>query len=74
MPIFEDLKTLHGGQEYIYERPVVAGDKLKCTKEIVDVQTKQGKTGPMTLIITEDWGEDLSGNLVFLGRRTIILR
>lgn len=70
---FELSRVLHGEQEYIYERPIVAGDALRCQSTVVDVYERAGKLGSMTFMVSEVRGEDLNGNLVFTGKSTIIL-
>jgi len=68
-------RTLHGGQEFIYKRPIVAGDILRCVSEVVDVFEKDGKNGEkMLFIILETKGEDLEGEYVFSSKTTIIYR
>ncbi|KKB35194.1 MaoC family dehydratase N-terminal domain-containing protein [Bacillus thermotolerans] len=67
-------RTLHGAQEFIYERPIVAGDTLRCTNYLADIFEKEGKSGTMTFFILETRGEDLSGNLVYRSKTTIIYR
>ncbi|WP_227937911.1 MaoC family dehydratase N-terminal domain-containing protein [Alkalihalobacillus deserti] len=67
-------RTLHGAQEFLYERPIVAGDVLRCTNQLVDIFEKDGKSGTMTFYILETRGEDLKGNLVFRSKATIIYR
>ncbi|MFC7441088.1 MaoC family dehydratase N-terminal domain-containing protein [Laceyella putida] len=71
---FELSRVLHGEQEYSYERPIVAGDILRCVNRVVDVYERQGKLGTMTFLVTEIRGEDLDGKLVFCGKSTAILR
>lgn len=66
-------RTLHGEQEYEYERPLVAGDILRCRSELVDVYERQGKE-LMTFYIIETRGEDENGQLVYKSRATIIQR
>ena len=67
-------RTLHGEQEFIYERPIVAGDVLSCSNELVDVYEKESKNKKMTFYILETRGEDEKGNLVYRSRTTIIYR
>jgi acyl dehydratase len=71
---FDAKWSLHGAQEYIYERPIVAGDVLRCNGEIVDVYQRQGKSGKMTFVVMEERGEELEGNLVFRVKKTLIMR
>lgn len=67
-------RTLHGAQEFIYERPIVAGDVLFCSSQLVDVYEKESKQKKMTFYILETRGEDEQGNLVYRSRTTIIYR
>lgn len=68
-------RTLHGCQEFIYKRPIVAGDVLRCVSEVVDTFEKEGKKGgKMYFIIIETKGEDLDGNHVYSSKTTIIYR
>ncbi|SDH24864.1 Acyl dehydratase [Alteribacillus persepolensis] len=66
-------RTLHGEQEFVYERPIVAGDILHCISELVDVYERDGKR-KMTFYVLETRGEDSNGSLVYTGRTTIIYR
>jgi len=72
---FELSRVLHGGQEYSYARPIVAGDVLRCVHQVLDVYEREGKQGgKMTFLVTQVQGEDLDGQLVFTSTSTIILR
>lgn len=71
---FEPSRVLHGGMEYLYERPIVAGDILRCYSSVVDVYEREGKIGKMTFLVQETRGEDLDGNLVYRGKNTLIVR
>ena len=66
-------RTLHGGQEFSYERPIVAGDIIRCVATLTDVYEKEGQR-PMTFYILETRGEDVNGNLIYTSKSTIILR
>ncbi len=68
-------RTLHGEQEFNYERPIVAGDILHCITKLVDAYEKEGKKGgKMTFFILETQGNDLEGNKIYTSRTTIIYR
>ncbi|SEN42786.1 MaoC family dehydratase N-terminal domain-containing protein [Lihuaxuella thermophila] len=71
---FELSRVLHGEQEYSYNRPIVAGDVLRCENKVIDVYERTGKLGAMTFLVTEMRGWDLEGNPVFRGKSTAILR
>jgi acyl dehydratase len=46
-------RTVHGGCEWEYRKPVVAGDELRLRERVVDISTKQGRSGEMTFIVSE---------------------
>lgn len=66
--------VLHGAQDYQYERPVKAGDRLRCRTRVADVYQREGRLGAMTFLILEIEGRDESNRAVFRGRTTAILR
>lgn len=66
--------VLHGGEEYVYERPLRAGDRITCRRRIADVYEREGRIGHMTFVVSETEGRDPDGHLVFRGRSTIIVR
>ncbi len=70
----ELARTLHGEQEFIYERPIVAGDVLRCHAELVDIYEREGSKGTMTFFVVETRGEDQDTNLVYTAKTTIIYR
>ena len=68
-----DMKRiLAGGAEWEFFRPLMAGDELTVRSRVVDVETKQGKRGQMTLITREVSYFDASGELVQRMRSTVI--
>jgi len=67
-------RMLHGGEEYIYERPIRAGDRITCVRRVVDTYVKQGSSGTLNFLITEQEGRDSDGNLVYRSRSTVIVR
>jgi hydroxyacyl-ACP dehydratase HTD2-like protein with hotdog domain len=67
-------RILHGGEEYVYERPIRAGDRITCVRRIVDTYVKKGGSGTLNFLITEQEGRDPDGNLVYRGRSTVIVR
>ena len=71
---YDLARVLHGAQEYRYERPLRAGDRVRCRSRVADVYQRQGRLGPMTFIILDLEGRDESGAPVFTGRTTAILR
>jgi hypothetical protein len=68
-----DRLLLSGGEEFIYERPLRAGDRITCVRRVVDTYVKSGRRGAMTFIVFEKEGRDLQGALVFRARNTLII-
>jgi len=67
-------KLLHGEQEYEYFRPIRPGDKLTCKLKIKDIYTKEGKAGPMDMVVTEtDYVND-KGELAARARAVLVIR
>jgi hypothetical protein len=71
---FDLARVLHGAQEYRYERPLRAGDRLRCRVRVADVYRRHGSLGEMTFLILAMEGTDESGSPVFTATTTAILR
>jgi len=71
---FDLARVLHGAQEYQYERPLRAGDRVRCRVRVADVYHREGRLGEMTFLILAMEGQDESGSPVFTGTTTAILR
>jgi acyl dehydratase len=71
---FDLARVLHGAQEYRYERPLRAGDRVRCRVRVADVYQRTGRLGEMTFLILAMDGTDESGSLIFTGTTTAILR
>ena len=71
---FDLARVLHGAQEYRYERPLRAGDRVRCRVRVADVYRRQGRLGEMTFLILVMEGRDESGTSVFTATTTAILR
>jgi acyl dehydratase len=67
-------KLLHGEQEFVYERPVYAGDRLTVTGRIAEAYAKEGKAGVMDFLVTETRATDENGQLVFTARSTAVIK
>ena len=70
----EPARFIHGEQEYAYERPLHAGDRITCQARIADVAEKETKLGRATFVVVESEGRDDDGVLVFTGRATVLVR
>lgn len=67
--------VLHGEQEFVYHRPIVAGDELSCEGKVTDLYTKESSSGKaMTFLVTEDVYRDADGNPVLTSRMNLIHR
>ncbi len=71
---FDLARVLHGAQEYRYERPLRAGDRVRCRVRVADVYRRHGRLGEMTFLILAMEGMDESGSPVFTATTTAILR
>ncbi|HLZ07219.1 MAG TPA: MaoC family dehydratase N-terminal domain-containing protein [Chloroflexota bacterium] len=67
-------RVLHGGEEYVYERPIKAGDRITCVRQVTDTFVKQGSSGTLNFLVTEQEGRDAEGKLVYRSRSTVIVR
>jgi acyl dehydratase len=68
----ELTRSLNGGTEFEFRSPVLAGDELVATSEIVDiVERVSGSIGRM-LLITRETTFDRGGETVALMRATVI--
>ncbi|MBI3071667.1 MAG: MaoC family dehydratase N-terminal domain-containing protein [Deltaproteobacteria bacterium] len=67
-------KLLHGEQEFRFERPIVAGDRISVVGEIVDVGEKVGKSGVMKSLTVAVRGVDAANRLVFESCSTVLIR
>lgn len=67
-------KTLHGEQDYTFNRRLYAGERIKCVERVVDVYEKTGKNGILKFIVNEKKGYDDSDKLIFIERLTVVVR
>ncbi len=65
--------VLHGGQEFIFERPLFAGDVLKGEPGETKSYEKKGRRGgTMKFIESETIFRDAQGEIVLRSRNTLI--
>ncbi len=67
-------RTMAGGQEVEYVRPIRPGDALTRRSRISDIDERQGSTGPLVFTITETTYRDAAGEVVVVVRSTSISR
>jgi acyl dehydratase len=70
----DPARFLHGEQEYVYERPIRAGERITCIARIANVTEKETKVGTATFVVAEIEGRDDTGAPVFTGRSTLLVR
>jgi len=69
----DPARFIHGNEEYVYERPLRAGDEILCTRTITDLFVKEGRLGQMTFVVATLEGREPNGSLVFTGKTTVII-
>lgn len=71
-----DMKrVLHGEQHFFYKRPLEVGDRLRCKQKVVDVSTKEGKSGGMDFLTIDSIFSDAdSGEEVCTLRGVTVIR
>jgi acyl dehydratase len=67
-------KLLHGEQEFFFERPLYAGDRLTLHARLAEASVKQGKSGPMDLLVIETVASDERGAVVYRTRSTAVIK
>ncbi|HYM91535.1 MAG TPA: MaoC family dehydratase N-terminal domain-containing protein [bacterium] len=71
----DPARVLHGEEEFVYERPLRAGDRVTCIRRIVDVYERRGRRlGPLACVVIETEGRDPQGTLLYRGRSTLLVR
>jgi acyl dehydratase len=64
---------VHAEQEFLYQRPVIAGEKYVITGKVHDIWEKEGKSGILDFVTFEAKAlEEKSGQHVFTARMTLI--
>ncbi|QQK76425.1 MaoC family dehydratase N-terminal domain-containing protein [Salicibibacter cibarius] len=68
------VKVLHGEQEYEIIGDIYAGDHVTVTSKVIDVRVKEGASGGMNLITTENIYTNQHDKKVAIARSTTIER
>lgn len=71
---FDLAHVLHGEEEYEYERPLQAGDRLQVQRKVVDYKERTTSMGTMAILVLETEGRDDGDALVYRARSTILIR
>lgn len=67
-------RILAGEQRFTYSRLIFSGDTLTCRVVFRGVDSKEGKSGRMEIILQEIVGEDHEGNHVFTNSKSTVYR
>jgi hypothetical protein len=65
---------LHGEQEFVYHRPLVAGERLRFEGVVKDIYAKQSGERTMTFMVIEDTYTDEAGQPVLTSIMNLIHR
>lgn len=69
----EHTQVLHGEQEYEYTRPLYAGDTVSVRQRVASLR-QSARAGGMAIMTLEQLGDTSTGERVFTGRATVIVR
>lgn len=61
-----------GEQGFRLHRAIVAGDRLTCRLILIAVERKEGRSGPLTLLVQDLDGREDDGAPVFTNRRVAV--
>lgn len=70
----EGIRVMGGGEKMRFHKPVVAGTEVALTSELIDVSMKEGKKGPLTLLVFDNTFTDQHGDVLCVCVRTVIVR
>lgn len=65
---------IHGEQEFTYAHPIFVGDVIYCSRRLVNVYERNGKSGKMTFVVFEQEGRNQAGRRCFTALSTVIIR
>lgn len=66
--------TIHGGDSYEFHEPMIVGDLITVSGEVSETSVKQGKAGPMGMIVTRREFRNQHGRLCAVMSTTNIRR
>jgi acyl dehydratase len=66
--------TVHGEDEYEFHEPVIVGDEIAMQMTITDARLKQGRSGPLGIVVEERRFTNQLGRLCAVLRTTLIRR
>ena len=64
---------IHGEQTFHYARPLLVGEDVYCYSKVKNYFEKKGNFGEMGFLVIENYGEDVSGALIFSSTSTVVI-
>jgi hypothetical protein len=64
---------IHGEQTFHYERPLLVGEEIYCYTKVKNYFEKKGTFGEMGFLLIENYGEDMTGNIIFSSTSTVVI-
>ena len=64
---------IHGEQTFHYQRPLRVGEEIYCSTKVKNYFEKKGNFGEMGFLVIENYGEDVSGALIFSSTSTVVI-
>ncbi|WP_044747773.1 MaoC family dehydratase N-terminal domain-containing protein [Bacillus alveayuensis] len=64
---------IHGEQTFHYERPLLVGEEIVCYSKVENYYEKKGSHGELGFLVIKSYGEDLSGQIIFTSKQTVII-
>jgi acyl dehydratase len=64
---------IHGEQTFHYERPLLVGEEVYCYTKVKNYFEKKGNFGEMGFLLIENYGEDMTGNIIFSSTSTVVI-
>jgi len=74
LPPLKATRTMAGGNEVEFFRPMRPGDRITRVGKIVDMTEKEGRSGPLVFTVFENRYTNQDGELVAVERLTAISR
>ncbi|NOX62727.1 MAG: MaoC family dehydratase [Chloroflexi bacterium] len=70
----DELRILHGEEEYEYFGLIHPGDDITGELEILDIVTKEGRSGKMDMVKTRATYRNQRNEVVVIARATMVVR
>ncbi|MDQ0199614.1 MaoC family dehydratase N-terminal domain-containing protein [Neobacillus ginsengisoli] len=64
---------IHGEQTFHYVRPLLVGEEIYCYTKVKNYFEKKGNFGEMGFLLLENYGEDITGNIIFSSTSTVVI-